>query len=68
VPMRLHGCQMQRERKQLLLPSWGFVPQSVVPSFKPSDVGGSSTNGEAWFWQPSPALRLEPPWRQGVEC
>jgi hypothetical protein len=25
----------------------GFVPLSVVPSFRPPDVGGSSANGEA---------------------
>jgi hypothetical protein len=25
----------------------GFVPLSVMPSFKPPDVGGSSANGEA---------------------
>jgi hypothetical protein len=37
----------------------GFVPLSVVPSFKLLDVGGSSVNREACFWQLCPALHLE---------
>jgi hypothetical protein len=46
----------------------GFISLSVVPSFKPLDVGGSSANGEACSCSPFLPYVSSPHNYMGVEC